>query len=681
MNKIILATALLCSSAVQADPVLDLVEKIMVEHSYRSDVVMVIFEAKGNVNTALTHLKTAMHTYDPDSLINPYWIVNFPGEEVSKKTNCGVIIGQWYTNGYPYRASWEQIMNQALQKNAQSGAYYYSPGRGMEPDEKYHQSEAFKKISKICLGGKFNAQKIPNVGDTKGTGEEKAARIDTQPVDTAKFAYGQAPAISAIQQEPVAKQRQVGLDDMQIPTGLAHKVLVGTWKGSACSNKARVEINITEGRANGSWLNVKGILRSFAQSGQSNVPVIETSVAGGFYLDGGFLALKSSAKLPDPLTKGQMEEENSRRKKAIDERKALETEYVNYLMKRQGNEAELAKARVQQSFILENERQKAWQKHWDSRQPIPPKFLVKMDIARDANGQGWVGVIEGDGFEECHDIVLASDTGATTSILPPITANRALQRALFQYYPSTIARLYWLKVGIKQRRDENSFDIARVYEKLGQHSPENFPLALQYYLDAANKTGDARAQSALGRMYSEGVGATKNSAEAQKWQRLASITTRAAAEMCASKKTIAAIGSIMKDEHQKLKTMEMFGAMITGIHSDTGNIRLVKVSADNVISLDKPFVCNVVGKRIDPTVDASGIPDFIYGGTDVNRVDYYYDNRLDKVAKTAIASIVENIAKHFPYIDSFRMEPLGNRSYNLTPVNRSRQYSVAIDFH
>lgn len=53
MKTLIFVAALLFSSALQADPVSDLVEKKMSEYASRTDVVMVIFKAKKDVNSAL----------------------------------------------------------------------------------------------------------------------------------------------------------------------------------------------------------------------------------------------------------------------------------------------------------------------------------------------------------------------------------------------------------------------------------------------------------------------------------------------------------------------------------------------------------------------------------------------------------------------------------------------------
>jgi hypothetical protein len=158
MKKIILVAAILFSSTLRADPVLDLVERKMSEYRSRNDIVMVIFKAKDDLNHTLDNIKTAMRTRDPVGITNPYWIVNISDAEVSTKTNCGVIFGQWYARGFPYRTTWEQIMYRALQQNVQLGGYFYSLGDKNNAEDGNFQSDAFSKISKTCLEGKFSTQ-------------------------------------------------------------------------------------------------------------------------------------------------------------------------------------------------------------------------------------------------------------------------------------------------------------------------------------------------------------------------------------------------------------------------------------------------------------------------------------------------------------------------------------------
>ena len=114
-------------------------------------MVMVIFKARGNVDAALGNIKAAMKTRDPNSFVNPYWIVNFDAEAVSKKTNCGVIVARWYKSGFPYRQPWQDIMDRSIRENAETGTYLVTSNGGY----RMIQSEESKgeAVEKICISG------------------------------------------------------------------------------------------------------------------------------------------------------------------------------------------------------------------------------------------------------------------------------------------------------------------------------------------------------------------------------------------------------------------------------------------------------------------------------------------------------------------------------------------------
>ncbi|MBN9125082.1 MAG: hypothetical protein BGO99_12830 [Nitrosospira sp. 56-18] len=142
----------------QADPVSDLVEKKMLEYRSRNDVVMVIFEAKKDVNSALANIKTAMRTRDPKGLFNPYWIIGFGDEKTNMGTNCGVIIGQWYASGFPSRVQWEEIMRRSLWDETKSGAYLYSQSGEFRINEKKESQFEMDALKKNCFKGSKLAQ-------------------------------------------------------------------------------------------------------------------------------------------------------------------------------------------------------------------------------------------------------------------------------------------------------------------------------------------------------------------------------------------------------------------------------------------------------------------------------------------------------------------------------------------
>ncbi len=137
------------SFAVNAGAVGRLAARLETEYRSSNNRVMVLFKAYGDVNAALANIKSAMRTRDPGGFVNPYWIVSFDGDEVDKKTNCGVIIAQWYDSGFPHRGEWEAIMRPAIQQNAQTGTYFYNKDGGWRSTS----DEEFKAdaLEKICL--------------------------------------------------------------------------------------------------------------------------------------------------------------------------------------------------------------------------------------------------------------------------------------------------------------------------------------------------------------------------------------------------------------------------------------------------------------------------------------------------------------------------------------------------
>lgn len=564
-----------------------------------------------------------------------------------------------------------------------------APGFGLYQKHLAEQQIAYQKAlaeQRAVVNGSSTVQTLP----TPSVSQAKLAAPTEQDLKKTELQR----QVKLQQEQELLIQIREG--KREIPAELARKLLVGTFKGSTCDEKINIEISITEAYQNQPlWFRVNGSFRSYARSDQTNAPAVETPVTGGFYLRGGFLGLKSSSKPPPPPTSAQINEENRLREKARSEYKALENEFQTEIRKVYQNARLMSpeqRARALQEFTGKENliRQRAENAAFQEKRrleakasppaPIPPTIALKMDIARDADGRGWVGVIEGDGFGACHEVVFASDTGVTTSELPPITSELAIQRAQPKNYttPSASTQLYWLNVAAKQGNANALYFLGKFYEERGRSAPQNYQSALKYYRDVVNKGDDARAQSALGRMYAEGLGTPTNLAEAKRWRNLADKTNSAAAKVCASPKTIDAIYQILKSAKQKEQFMAIGVALLTGIHFDSGNIKLNKVETDEVISLDKAFFCKVEGKRINPRGDASSVPD-AYELTDQYGNRSVTSNAFDKTTKSAIASVAENLAKDLPYRDTFRMEPQGNHQYILTSNDPTRKDSVTLD--
>lgn len=416
--------------------------------------------------------------------------------------------------------------------------------------------------------------------------------------------------------------RQINDGEKEIPVGLAQKTLLGDMKGGACNEKFGVEIRIK---------------RAYKLVKQVD---IVSHQHFGIKIIGSFKLVSRSNLPKTPVTESPLEG------------------YFDLF----GGFLHLASSNAK----------------------------MEMELARDANGKGWAGVIVGDGFEDCSDITLMSDNGTTTNKLPPISGKLALERSTRLYDLNKFFEKsrdsadpfaeHWMIIAEKQGYTDALYPLGQLYELQGQHSPTKYSHAFQYYRSSAEKTSDIRAQEALGKMYAEGRGTIVNLEEAQRWRSLAANSRKRAAELCTSPKTITAIREIIQKEQNKGKLLGAGIALFTGIQINTGYIRLVKVSAGNVVSLDKPFNCKVEGRRFDPSVDASAVPDFVYGGTD-QYGDYFYDNSFDKAGMTIIAGAMDALLKNLPYVDSFRLEPLGGNRYKLSPSATSRQYSATLELH
>jgi len=140
----------MCTSVhVLASPVSDLFWAKKSTYGKRNDVAMVMFYTSGNVHSAMGNLKQLMHTRDKGAFSNPYWIINFFAEAVDPKTGCGVVFGEWYTNNFSYRGTWEKIMDKNMGNYADTVAYFYSHNDGFVPTTD-HQSHS-NALEKICI--------------------------------------------------------------------------------------------------------------------------------------------------------------------------------------------------------------------------------------------------------------------------------------------------------------------------------------------------------------------------------------------------------------------------------------------------------------------------------------------------------------------------------------------------
>ncbi|SEL28900.1 tetratricopeptide repeat protein [Nitrosovibrio tenuis] len=568
MKRLLLAVTLLFPPALQADPVSALAEKAISELSSRSDIVMVIFEAKDDVNSVLVNLKTAMRTLDPGGVMNPYWIVGFPAEAINAKTSCGVITGQWYAGGIPHRGPWERIMSRALQQNARAAALLYTQNGEFRLTEESRAQMA--KLKNTCFtGSKILGANFSTLGS--GIGQNHPQTLSSR--------QSSAPT----QSKPV----------QLTPRDLTAKQLAGdTLVGHACNRKLEMEVNIAEVFLNNPnqpmdpLFAIRGSVKATPPSKQTSV----TPLVGAISRSSGVLNLSPPYAASNP---------------------------TNHLL---------------------------------------------ISLFRDQEGQGWEGMIEGMGGGECDDVRLISKNGNNPVAFPPMTGDLALKLSDPRMAPnSAMYRLYWLKIAEARGNIDATYYLGDEYERRGKASPQNYARAHQYYQAAAQKNDDARAQSALGRMYEEGLGTQANTKTAEKWKGLAKTTEEAAAKACASPKVRDAVERHTRREKRSANNMGLLTQAITGINVDLGEIAIRKITAKDVISINKPFLCKIEGERVNASVEKQE-PNFV-AATDQYGRTYYYDNTIGQVTSALASGIVTNMIKAMPYSYTARLKPMGNGRY------------------
>lgn len=308
-------------------------------------------------------------------------------------------------------------------------------------------------------------------------------------------------------------------------------------------------------------------------------------------------------------------------------------------------------------------------------------YALRMDLARDANGKGWEGTIEGDNFPACVDLTLISTQGRNTSIFPGPN---------YPYYPSgkggyneyeydaawrkppkygvvptrtpisSVIQVYWTKKFFDWTKksaalhNEQNYATGRIYEKLGKTLPESYPLALQVYLVAAKRLDDVRVYYALSRMYAAGLGTNVDVSESKKWLDQAQAAYLPANDVCISSEVLKMFELQWNEIEQRNQVMNVFGNLFLGTDNDIGQIVIGRIEADELINLQQPFVCKAAIQRIDASFDL-GEPDY-YIATGPSGETYYYDNSLAKVSSDLLSSFSNALSRR-PYSDRIKIYP------------------------
>ena len=489
--------------------------------------------------------------------------------------------------------------------------------------------------------------------------------VDEQEALAAKKDHDDMLAV-VTQREREAWKSQRPLKSGELIPGLfAQAQLQDTWKGNACKNNRIVEIKMTTGRrepmvAEGSSpiVNVRGAFTASEESKQPTRRAIEAGLEGKFDRNTGFLGMRAIPKSTDP-TPEEIEEDRRIRSHVANQifvisqqlnSRPSESEKYNLMGEKQKLQSD------------ENERLKTLAENAAARAAAAKAELVpfNVDIARDIEGTGWAGIIEGADFQDCT-LVLVSDHGLSTAKLPPITGQMALIRAQTQ-----TSNGYWLNLAAKDAREEDFFLLGQLYERQGERSPDNYVRAFEYYRSVNDKKEDARAQAALSRMYAKGLGTQVNALEAQRLNNLAAATLKKASLVCESPKTLEAIGQMAERARAKGRIFEILVETFPGMDIKTLDSRVVKRMVANVVSMDKPFDCIIWSQRIDPQINADPTPDAYEWRDQYGQYHHTEDNRFNTALKGALGSMVEAAGKKVPVHNIITVEPVGRLRYKLT---------------
>lgn len=214
-------------------------------------------------------------------------------------------------------------------------------------------------------------------------------------------------------------------------------------------------------------------------------------------------------------------------------------------------------------------------------QPAQPRF--RLDVARDSSGEGWIGVVEGDGLDNCGELRLTSDSGAKTNGLLPQNYHSIMRREVngeeTGFKSTERSWTFWLARSKEMLDDSATGKIlmARYLESGGRFSPSNYAQALIYYLEAAKTYRGAFIQTRIAHIYREGLGVAKNQREADRWQSMADATVTLANEFCQSSDTLKMIRAVVEEYPYRAT--------------------LIGVKAANIYSMIEPFDCKAVAAR------------------------------------------------------------------------------------
>ena len=437
-------------------------------------------------------------------------------------------------------------------------------------------------------------------------------------------------------------------------------MLAGAMRGgTTCGRRIGTEFKIDEVAPAKGGFGVKGTYQTFDLPGQERAPHHETPWAGAFDPATGILQLQSTVLPPkDP--------------KACP--KGFETLFGK-------------KMECSSNFLgVIGEKISAQNAKTAAELAAASKFVAV--VGRNAAGDGWRGTIVNPAFD-CPELSLHQQGGAGPRALPPINAEAAYTQADFfmrNGSPATAgsSHVYWLTMAAEQgHRDANAY-LGRTYE-LGEGAKQDFALAAKYFRVAA-EGGDARAQTSLSHLLAQGQGVGQDVAESERWARLAQATRLEASKVCVAEVAVAGFERLMLASlnDPTVKVAEFLGGAFMGVQINSGSFRILSVAAKAISSIDRPFLCEVVAKRIG-TSFTNIKPDWEVVDHMDNGDLVVHDQRFEASMNQAMAQGATALANAVPWIQSFQVAPQGGTQFKLTMqqqlIAMSRDYATLIDLN
>lgn len=231
------------------------------------------------------------------------------------------------------------------------------------------------------------------------------------------------------EQAALAAQKPIKAGDT-IPKMYAQALLQGAWAGGACNERSTIEIELATANHEAPFsmyvepADVVGTFRALDHSVPTQPRIIETGLKGTFDYQKGILRMEATPRPIVPTAK-EMEEEHRLRDNAAVEMGLISHELTYGSRGPWGIEnSELVKKNrkaLEELEMREALRQKAKAEEHAAKVAAAKAELVpfQFSIARDWEGKGWAGTIDGQPFKGC-ELRLASKQGITTDKLPSI---------------------------------------------------------------------------------------------------------------------------------------------------------------------------------------------------------------------------------------------------------------------